>query len=374
MTDTMTGPMTDDPYPANTLPAALRTMAESGLPPAMDVERVLHEGRHSLMRRRMAALGGGTAVVAATALAVGVLAPAGSAGHAGGQAAPAGSSKATPTAALTTLPASVNPHDPIQTHWGFGYLPADMVATGGAGTATSTDSTVWAYAPSGFRLQVEPLTKPPVIDPNGKQGKGTPTEKVPADVPGAVQAYWLGYGHGQIVLQGAGIKADGLATLVWQLRDGQILSITALHTDHRADWKQQTLKAAAHVVRQDRSVPMPIKLAGVPQGFSQMGAMVTRDDDDTFLEYNLAAGKDKDHNNAVVAILAFKTGGQWKPGDGAPPQDKSTCEDSHGLTLCISAPIPEPAPLTAMGGAKALLQRITSLGNDPANWTTDVLP
>lgn len=366
--------MTDDQYPT-ALPTALRTMAESGQPPAMDVDRVLREGRHSRTRRRMAALGGGTAAVAATALAVGVLAPAGSAGHGSGDQADPGRSptttKPTPAAAVTTLPAAVNPHDPIQTHWGFGYLPEGMTLTGGTGSATSSYSTAFAYAGSGFRMQVQAMDKPPIIDPGNKNG--VPTEKVPASVPGAVQAYWLGYGHGQIVTRGQGFFADGLATLVWQPPGGQWLSMTAVHVDRNADWKQQTLKAAAHVVRQDRSVPMPIKLAGVPQGFNLYGATVTRDNADTFLEYNLLAGYDKGRNPEIVAILAFKTGGQWKPGDGAPPQNTSTCKDSNGLTVCISTPDPAPAPLTAMGGAKALLQRITSLGNDPANWTTDVV-
>jgi hypothetical protein len=358
--------MTDD------LATALRTMAESELPPAMDVERVLHDGRHSRARRRMAAFGGGTAVVATTALAVGVLAPVGSARHTDAAVRPA-SSTTVPAAVMTTLPPDVNPHDPLQAHWGFGYVPAGMAVTGGAGSATSDYSTVFAYDRSGLRLQVQAMDKPPVIVPGGKNG--IPTEKVPATVPGAAEAYWLGYGHGQIVARGEGFYADGLAELVWRLPGGQWLSVTAVHIDDRADWKQQTLKVAAHVVRQDRSLPMPIKLAGgVPPGFSHFGATVTRDNADTFLEYNLVAGYDKGNNPEIVAIIAFKTGGQWKPSDGAPPQDKSTCKDSNGLTVCIDVPDPAPAPLTAIGGPNALLQRITSLGNDPANWTTDVLP
>ena len=364
---------TGDRYPTS-LPTALRSMADSGQPPAMDVDRILRKGRHSRARRRMAALGGGTAAVAATALAVGVLAPLGSAGHGGKQAGPAAptTTKPAPAAAVPTLPADVNPHDPIQTHWGFGYLPEGMVAIGGAGSATSTYSTVWAYDRSGLRMQIDALDMPPMIDPGNKNGVAT--EKVPASVPGAVQAYWLGYGHGQIVSRGPDFYADGVATLVWQLPGGQWLSIAAVHIDDRADWKQQTLKAAAHVVRQNRSVPMPVKLAGIPQGFSHYGATVTRDNADTFLEFNLLAGYDKAHNPEIVAILAFKTGGHWKPSDGAPPQNKSTCKDSNGLTVCISTPVPEPAALTAIGGPNALLQRITSLGNDPANWTTDALP
>jgi hypothetical protein len=353
--------MTDD------LATALRTMAESEQPPMMDVQHVLHEGRHSLLRRRMAALGGGTAVLAATGLAVGVLAPAGSAGHRGDSVMSAATTTTTHPAAVPTLPPDLNPHDPTATHWGFGYLPAGMAAYGGAGTVTSTDSTVWAYDPSGFRLQVESATAPPKLLSGVKGG---PTEKVPASVPGAVQAFWLGYGDGQIV---TGSRPDDFAVLAWQLPGGQWLQITADHVHARADWKKQTLKAAARVVRQDRSVPLPIKLAGTPQGFTLLGASVTRDGGDTFLEYNIIAGTGS-RNDPIVAINAARTGGALKPQDGAPPQDKATCKNAEGLTVCVLAPVPEPAALTAIGGAQALLDRVTSLGNDPADWTTDVLP
>lgn len=354
--------MTDD------LATALRTMAESEPPPVMDVERVLGEGKSSLLRRRAAALGGGTAVLAATGLAVGVLVPAGSAGHRNTSRVVSAATSPTRPAAVPTLPADLNPRDPATTHYGFGYLPEGMVAYGGAGTPTSTYSTVWAYDPAGFRLQVSPANAAPEIHPGAKGG---PTEKVPAKVAGAVQAFWMGYGNGQIVTGGSDLPE--FAVLAWQMPGGQWFTVTADNVHARADWEDQTLKAAAHVVRQDRSVPLPIKIAGIPQGFDTMGATVTRDHGQTFLEFNLFAGKDHD-NAPVVAILAGSSDDMLAPGYGAPPQDKSTCAKSNGLNICVLSPDPEPAALTAIGGAKALLKRVTSLGNDPANWTTDVLP
>lgn len=360
--------MTDDLYPMTPLPTALRIMAESDPPPGMDIERVLRQGKNSLLRRRAAALGGGTAVLAATGLAVGALVPAGSAGHRNSSGVVSAATSPTRPASVPTLPAELNPHDPVATHYGFGYLPEGMVAYGGAGMPASVYSTVWAYDPSGFRLQISPSDKEPEIQP---EAKGGPTEKVPATVAGAVQAFWMGYGNGRIVQSGPGI--GDFAMLAWQMPGGQWFSMTADNVHARADWEAQALKAAAHVVRQDRSVPLPIKLAGIPQGLDAMGATVTRDKGQTFLEFNLFAGKDHD-NAPVVAILAGSSDDMLTPGYGAPPQDKSTCAKSNGLNICVMAPDPEPAALTAIGGAKALLQRITSLGNDPANWTTDVLP
>ncbi|NUP53980.1 MAG: hypothetical protein HOW97_42680 [Catenulispora sp.] len=358
------------------LATALRAMADAESPHALDVERIVQEGRSGLLRRRMAALGGGTAALAAAGLVVAVLAPAGGAGHGaapGATASPgvpssASSAPTTAAGAVKTLPAQVNPRDPDVTHWQFGYLPAGMTAHSGAGAAESLDSTVWAYDPSGFGLRVETSTNEPQMIPGHA---GVPNEKVPAHVEGAVKAFWLGYGDG-VITSPDSQSAGKIAQLAWQLPGGQWLEITATHVGARADWQVQTLTTAAHVVRQDRSVPLPIKLAGVPAGFDPMGVSLYYDYRGPSLEWNFWTAPD--HRQAsVVMIVAFKTGG-WKIGDWVPSQNTNTCEDSRGLTLCVSSPDPVPAPLTAIGGAHGLLQRITSLGNDPAGWTTDVLP
>lgn len=41
--------------------------------------------------------------------------------------------------------------------------------------------------------------------------------------------------------------------------------------------------------------------------------------------------------------------------------------------MAVSYPKKVPAELTAIGGPQALLDRVTSLGTDPADWTTDVV-
>jgi hypothetical protein len=323
----------------------------------------------------MAALGGGTAVLAATGLAVGVLVPAGSAGHAGpGQ---GGGTAATEAGAQSAV---LDPHDPVTTHWQFGYLPPDMKALGGGGGEMVAGSAVTAYESSGFRLQVSPQNAEPdheLKDSSGRQVKSMPSQdasvprvKVPAKVPGAVKAFWFGYPDGRITQHTD--TAGDIALLAWERPGGQWLEITVAHAEKRADWQEQALKAAGHVVQQDRSVPMPIRLTTVPEGFDLMGGGVDYDGQSTFGDLTYWAGSN--HSSApVVMIVAFKTGSPYADGDGAPPQNKNTCKDSNGLTICVSSPVPEPAPLTAIGGAKALLDRITSLGNDPANWTTDVV-
>ncbi|WP_194916868.1 hypothetical protein [Catenulispora rubra] len=354
--------MTDD------LTTALRAMAESGQPPAMDVEHVLHQGRHSLIRRRMAAISGGTAAVAATALAVGVLAPAGSAGHLGGVADPASSSTTTPAAAVTTLPPDLDPHDPVTVGWKFGYLPSGMSAYGGgAGGMGKNEGTVSAYDDSGFALSLQSEREDTVVP--GNKNNGVPTEKVPASVPGAREAYWAGYGNGQLV-NSAG-PAKPFAGLSWQLPSGEWMTLVALNVPARADWKEQTLKAAAHIIRQDHSQPLPFRLANLPAGLTITGGSVDRIGGNTNGDLLIQAGPNPS-NAPMVMIEAFKIG-SMKIGGAVPPQNKNTCADSNGLTMCVSSPDPEPAPLKAAGGAQALLNKVVSLGNDPANWTTGVL-
>lgn len=346
------------------LTTALRDMAESESPHTLDVERIVQEGRSGMLRRRMAAVGGGAAVLAATGLAVGVLVPAGSAGHEG---------PATVTEAAAQ-PGVLDPHDPVTAHWQFGYLPDGMTIQGGEGrTDDPSSGMVYAYGTDGFRMTVGPVPKEP--DLLKSTDKSVPTDKIPARIPGAAKALWLGYADGRI-LEHTDLVGD-FGILAWERPDGQWLEVTVSHAEKRADWKEQALKAAADVVKQDRSVPMPIRLAEAPRGFTFQGGYVTGAGDHTFagLTYakveNKAAGAKGLATAETVMIVAFKPG-TTKIEDGVPPQNKNTCKDADGLRVCVSAPVTSPA-LTAAGGAEKLLDAVTSLGPDPANWTTDVV-
>lgn len=342
--------MTDD------LATALRTMAYSDRPPVMDVEHVLHEGRRSLFRRRMATLGGGTAVLAASALAVGTLTGMGS-----------GVSTSTVSAASSTSYV-VDPHDPVVTHFQFGYIPSGMVAYGGVDPTDVQLSTMLESESGRFQLDLVPMEAPILID--GDPRGGGPIEKVSVKVPGATTAYWLGYGKGRITT-GNG-EGGEMASLALRLKSGQWLQVDANDIEERADWKEQTLKAAASLVHKDRSVAMPIQLAGpVPQGFVFRGGSVMHKGGVTTADLMYRLGPDK-VNEDIVAINVFTTGsGKNSTMPGA--NSKATCKDSKGLTICVFSPTKDPAELKAIGGPQALLDRVTSLGTDPANWTTDVI-
>jgi hypothetical protein len=344
--------MTDDLYPAATLPAALRTLADSDQPPVMDVGRVLHRGRRSLVRRRMAALGGGTAVLAASALLVGTLAGTGSGVQGGADSAAA--------AAFT-----VDPHDPVTTHWQFAYVPPGMIAYGGYDPTDSQVSTILESTTGRFQLELLPLEAPFVIDGNPRGGGAT--EKVPVKVPGTTTAYWEGFKKERITSTNG--EGGQMASLDLRLKSGQWIDLIANNIEARADWKAQVLKAAASVVHQDRSVPMPLQVAGaMPQGFTAVGGHVMRKAGVTTADFGFRLGPDQ--HSPTVGIFTYTAGSEKSPAQTA--GFKYTCKDSDGLSICVSVSDAEPAQLKAVGGAQGLLDRVTSLGNDPANWTTDV--
>jgi hypothetical protein len=51
----------------------------------------------------------------------------------------------------------------------------------------------------------------------------------------------------------------------------------------------------------------------------------------------------------------------------------ASCTTARGLDICIRTSNGVPPSLTAIGGTNALLSRITSLGSDEHDWTTDVV-
>lgn len=348
--------MTDDLNPTTTLPAALHTMADSGQPPVMDVERVLHDGRRSLVRRRMAALGGGTAVLAVSALLVGTLAGAGSGVQGGAD-----------SAAAATF--TVDPHDPVVTHWQFAYVPPGMVAYGSVDTTDEQVSTTLVSESDRFALELIPMQAPILV--GEAKGESAPTQKVPVKVPGTTTAYWLGYGHDRITLSNG--EGGEMATLSFQLKGGQWAEVIANNIQERKDWKEQILKAATSLVHKDRSVPMPFQLAGaLPQSFVFRGGGVVLGSGHTAAELMYRLGSENQVIEDIVSIGASTTSGSTNSA-GSDPNFSSLCKDSKGLTLCVTYPKKVPAALTAIGGPQALLDRVTSLGADPANWTTDVI-
>jgi hypothetical protein len=56
------------------------------------------------------------------------------------------------------------------------------------------------------------------------------------------------------------------------------------------------------------------------------------------------------------------------------PASAESCKDSKGLRICVTDhPAVGRDALASVGGAEGLLNRITSLGTDPAQWTTHVV-
>jgi len=355
------------------LNTALRDLADSGTPRPLDVGRAVADGRRGARRARFAVVGGTAAVVAIAGAIVSALPSGGSTSGAVSPAGPAPTSEtaAAPSGAGQSTPAAVNAADPDLTHWQFDYLPSGMTQIGGSTSPDLSVSVTSAYSATGkFRLQLESQTREPTL---GEPAGDNPTQWVPAEVAGSRQAFWAGYADGRI--EHGGGELGSAARLYWQTARGDWLELTAVYTTDRADWKEQTLQTAAHVVKADQAVPMPITITGgFPADFQDRGTNLYLWDGDASVSIFRTVGKSE------IYILAFPTGKAkyWvdnKIGgtlDGAPRQAVHTCKDSNGLTVCVAVDQGEPASLTAIGGRQGLLDRITSLGTDRSKWTTDV--
>src|SRR5512139_1874216 len=203
-----------DPLMTDELGAALHELAGSGEPGPLDVDKARRDGRRQAHTARLTAAGGSAAAVVAIAVAVSAL-PGGGAARAGAD------GGGTPTPAYSAPP--LDPHDPIVTHWQFGYLPEGMTSLGGAGSKTSISSTTWAFTRpgDGFRMQIDAGgDQEPVLRPESVDG---PTGWVPAQVAGARRAFWAGYGKDRhIVTSGDTVK--NVATLHWLRADGHWLT------------------------------------------------------------------------------------------------------------------------------------------------------
>jgi len=185
------------------------------------------------------------------------------------------------------------------------------------------------------------------------------------------------------------VHDDGTTTpdrLQWQTASGLWFTLGGSNQLHGAALQATLIKVADSVTADDSAVPMPIHIEGLPTG----GTLV-----DASLEDPIVVGQ---HPSAVRTSLSYTDGkhldisfsivvipvGWTDPQSTVPassypklPNDgTNACKDSEGLKICVldsHGGISGVDPLDSVGGAKGLLDRITSLGTDPADWTTHVL-
>ncbi|MBB4948962.1 hypothetical protein F4556_004497 [Kitasatospora gansuensis] len=332
----------------------------------VDAYRAQRDGEARLRRRRRGAVAAvGVAVVVAATLS---LTLPGGGGQSLGPAGPGSPSavpsfsrsplstpsptrlpSALPSGAATQTTAPYTGRSPLTAEAEFGWLPERVrtvryqLSPMGLTMIAETDDA--GDSPTRFSLQAFPAgTTPPMSDFPG----GSHALKVPAPPVNGQEAYWVssddpGY-------------AQALNILRWKSPDGRWLELTSDHLS-AADRQQLPLRIAETAVVERRSIPLPLRLDGIPPGFVLSSASFERRN---------GSGPE----SWRVELIYSSTPGKYfstvvTPGGGA------GCKSSGGVSACVGMDMANA--LADLGGAEGWLAKVTLLGADPANWTTDVL-
>ena len=356
----------------NDLKFSLAELADADAPPStIDIDKARHDGRRQAVVGRLAPIGTGVAVVAACGIAVSGMVG----GSAAKQSAPAGGSNATTQTQAPAKTTGFTGTDPLHAHVRFGPLPAGWQwgetedgADYGNHTAAfkGSDPTKDAFA----SIQITDQRRgPDKFGPNA-------TSQV-ASVPGLSKAEYI-----TVPADGIGFK-EPMYHLQWQTAAGTWAVLSVSHAGSADAAKALMDSLAAGAVVGDTEVPLPLHVDGLPKDFPAYSQ-----------ELNVP-GLSTGGKKAFSVDLVFGSGGRQvlitaettgpssnpytkAPEGAAPPPPPSTptvkpdraCKDDNGLTVCVTTQV---GVLDSVGGAKGLLDHITSLGTDRANWTTHVI-
>jgi hypothetical protein len=191
-------------------------------------------------------------------------------------------------------------------------------------------------------------------------------------------------------------------SLLWQAESGSWYALGGDAVVHGDELKALLTKVAESVHTEQSPVPLPFHIEGLPKGLTFISAALTDmpgkpgifaelhygDGDAVLTGGGSSVTISTEPNGSNTSTAPNGSSGQANqsagrsPGMPAPATSSSApysphtfCKESAGQRLCIED-MPGPNgvdPLASVGGAKGLLDRITSLGTDPANWTTHVV-
>jgi hypothetical protein len=343
----------------------------------VDIGRARTDGRRRMIAARVAPLGGGLAVVAACALVVNGL---------GGTSPTRHAVPSTPTTTGTSTPVRhfVTGTDPLTAVARFGWLPDGYLAATytsgadyGAGVIARTTEPRSGTPVTPSRLTLTSWATEPRL--------GADEIKTSATVAGSSQAYLV-----TTPADATGIPAE--LSLLWRTGSGSWLKLGDYTALQGADLKALLIKVADSVTSDGAAVPLPIHIEGLPKGVT-LGAANLNDPlnvgTDGFgmgLSYRSGNSPTTDHYFSIGVAPTGQAGDQPNPAKATGPSASApltpvspgpapVCKDSEGLHICVQDDLkqPGPDPLASIGGAKGLLDRITSLGTDRANWTTHVV-
>ena len=341
---------------------ALHAIAAEKAPPSrVDPDRARADGRRILRHRRTAAGLGGTFAVAVVAVA------ALGAGHVFG-----GSRAATPGATATTATtptASGKGWDPLVAPAVFGWLPADAqnvnysvapgpgqgqaaLAKGNQQSITDNPAFIWLTA----------------LDPSAPAPKAGPANDgfgrilIPAPDVNGRAAYWAV----DPAKRDPDLGAAGI--LYFQSPSGRWANLNAYYLG--TDPVTTTLLHVASTARIGGApVPLPVQISGLPPDATAPVADFERPptDGDGAWAVGLSFGTASGAVYVHVDVSPY-TG----PADAGTGSAAKPCKVSNGLQICVQK-IGGAGDSLPPGGLDGFLHHITSLGTDPAHWTTDVV-
>lgn len=343
----------------------------------IDIGRARADGRRRMLTARLAPVGGGVAVVAACALVVNGL----------GGASPAksgGTQQQTGTAAGHSFTGT----DPLPMIAKFGWLPAGFQTTNHSAGPDYGDTLSAATKPlpasGGMPAGADVLA----LMKSATEPTPLATEtKAPASVTGSPKAFF-------ITTPGDSSTIPPEVRLAWQTASGSWFIVNGDYRAHGEELKAQLLKVADSTTAEDSEVALPIHVEGLPAGVTLGEAMLndpaTVGADGFTMGLSYHSGNAGPGTGHYFSISVTPTGQQDpNQGSGSDPnaaaksglkgasavRTPNTCKDSDGLHICVQYDLtqPGPDPLASVGGAQGLLDRITSLGIDRANWTTHVV-
>ena len=351
------------PLDTDELAGALDSIATQGAPPSrVDADRARGDGRRMLRRRRATA---GLGVTGAAAFTAALALSANQVLGSGDTAVPAtvGSASARPVTVHTA------DWDPLIAPATFGWLPDNAqninysVAPGpGQGPATLgkgsmvSDGTV-GHDPAMIWLTA--LAADQAAPKAGPLNDGSDRILVPADEVNGRGAFWAVEPSNRNPDQGKS------GTLYFQSPAGRWATIGAyyLGTDPVATTLLHVARTA-HLG--DTPVPLPVRITGLPATTNGLVAEVDRPTTipgatwSVTLSFGVGVG--------TVTVNVYPATATPVAGTGL----GSHCRVSDGLRICVDT-IGKLDTKLLPGGLDRLLRDITSLGPDPAHWTTDVV-
>ena len=339
---------TSDTDSFRNLSADLDALADGPAPPGtVDIALAVRTGRRRMRRRRAVFVGG----VCSLALVVGL----------GAASLPGGGPHGGGSRAVVVPQAPATGKDPLVVHATFGWLPSSIKGVGyGAGYEypLGPAATAMGSQENAERIMLS-LYPAGVTPPIGKAADGGTQYRVDTQPIQGGSAYWLTEDRDDPT-------SGGDSYLRWQTPSGRWAEIHAYYQPTGSDPVSTLRKVAENVTVGDYAAPLPVSISALPKD-------MTPNEIDLFRTYS-------DSTTPWSVEMIYTIGGRSvslsvHPATKAAPQTGSTCKTSKGLQLCVWTDPAEPVPpsVAAIGGAKGLLARMTSLGMDEKNWTTAVV-